>query len=77
MFRCFEVTNFVQRNHHEVALVHQRMRYFEIGLVDGQGVVQQDVDVDRTVLVLAGGERFMSSAQSALYLLCDSQYLIW
>ena len=38
--------------HHEVALVHQRMRNLQVWLVDRQVVEEQDVDVNRSVSVL-------------------------
>ena len=45
--------DFSQWNHHEVALVHERMGDFQVGLVDVEVVIEQDVDVDGAVLVVA------------------------
>ena len=42
---------FLQGYHHEVALSHQGMRYSESGFIDLQVIVEQDVDVDRTIFV--------------------------
>ena len=43
--------NLFQRHHHEVALLHQRVRDFQFGCVDNEVVVEQDIDVDGTVVV--------------------------
>ena len=32
--------------------MHERMRDFQVGLIDGQIVVKQDIDVDRTIVIL-------------------------
>ena len=48
MLRYFDISNFVERNHHEVALLHQRMGNLQVGLVDGDVVIQQNVDIDGT-----------------------------
>ena len=43
------ISDFIQRDHHEVALVHQRMRNLQVGLINHQIVIEQDINVDRTV----------------------------
>ena len=48
------MTDFLQRNHYEITLLHQRMGNLEIGLVNGQIVVEQYVNVDRAVAVCPG-----------------------
>ena len=42
--------DFSQWNHHEVALVHERMGDFQVGLVDVEVVIE--LDVDGAVLVV-------------------------
>ena len=49
------VHNLAQRFHDEVALVHQRVRNVQVGLVDVQVVVDEYVDVDGTVVILPVG----------------------
>ena len=56
-----------QGNHHEVALVHQRMGYLQIRLIDGQVIVKENVDVDRTVFIEVRDMFFPS--QSTFYFL--------
>ena len=55
LFLTASVKYLAQGNHHEVALVHQRMRYLQVGLIDNKVVIEQDIDVDRTVVIR--GER--------------------
>jgi hypothetical protein len=61
--------DFPERNHHKIALVHQRMRDAEVGLIQGYIVVEQDVDIYRSVVIPAIG-RFPASSQKALDALC-------
>ena len=63
-----------KRNHYKVTLFHQRMWDFKVALVNGQIVVEQDVDVDRTVGVgdrsqESGVSRFLPATQLAFDLL--------
>ena len=44
-------TNFAEGNGDEGTLVHQRMGYLQVGLIDVEVVVEQDVDVDGAVVV--------------------------
>lgn len=41
-----------ERTHHEIALVHERMGYLQVGFVDVYVVVEQYVDVDYPVMIL-------------------------
>lgn len=61
--------DFPERNHHKIALVHQRMRDAEVGLIDRDSIIEQDVDIYRSVVILAIG-RFPTSSQKALDALC-------
>ena len=56
---------FPQRLHNKLPLVHQRMGYLEVGVVDVEVVVQQDVDVDDAVVIYAVG-RLLRPAHGAL-----------
>lgn len=38
--------------------MHERMRDFQVRLIDHQVVIEQDVDIDRTVLIEARGGRY-------------------
>lgn len=68
------VHNLAQRFHDEVALVHQRVRNVQVGLVDVQVVVDEYVDVDGTVVILPVG-RLALAAQLPLYVLGGGEHL--
>ena len=71
----------VEGNHHEVALVHQWMRYLEVGLVNCPIVVKQDVDIDRAVGVFTiyrlSIYRFLPASHIAFNLLRQQKHLAW
>ena len=49
--KAMDSTNFAEGNDDEGTLVHQRMGYLQVGLIDVEVVVEQDVDVDGAVVV--------------------------
>ena len=67
--------------------MHEGMRNFQVGLIDGKIIVEQDIDVDRTIFVftiygfLGRAKRFASpiyyfvTSQFALYLLSNLEHL--
>jgi hypothetical protein len=64
----------LQGLHDEVALMHEGMGNLEVGLVDGETVVEQDVDVDDAVVIdVIGG--LPGAPHLSLYLLGELQYL--
>lgn len=70
--RSLLLQNLGQGNHHEVAFVHVGMRYVQLRQVDGDIVVQQDVDVNDAVVVLAV-DGFFGAPHPFFYLLCGVQ----
>ena len=91
LFRYDDLSDFVKRNHHEVTLLHQRMGNLQVGLVDSDVVIEQNVDVDRTVFVLTFGDcaicaayriweqssYLFSTPHIAFNLLCQPEHLVW
>ena len=63
-----------QRPHDEGPFVHSRMRYLQVGLVDADVVVEQDVNVYCAVVVDAV-HRLHGSPHLTLYLLRDGKQL--
>ena len=45
------ISHFAERNHDEVAEVHEGMGDFEEGIIDVEVVVEEDVDIDDAVVV--------------------------
>ena len=66
----------IQGNHHEVSLSHQRMGDLQVRLIHRQIIVEQDVDVNRTIGIAAGGTRFGLSSQLTLDGLRQPQHLV-
>lgn len=66
--------NLLQGRHHEVALMHQRMRNLQVGLINMYVIVEQDVDVDDAVTVIAV-DRFPRTTQLLLNGLGYPQHL--
>lgn len=71
--------HFPQRNHDEIALRHARMWNLQVGFVDNEVVVEQDVDIDRPVVIdkrsrgsIDGG--FLATAKFAFYLLGEVEH---
>lgn len=68
------VHDFVERYHDKVAFVHLRMRYHKSWFVDMGVVVEEDVDVDNTVVVDAV-HGFLLPSHVGLYRLRHLQHL--
>ncbi len=68
------VPNLLQRLHHEIALLHQGMGDMEFGFIHHPVIVEQDVDIDDTVVVLSA-HRLPRSSQLALNALREPQHL--
>ena len=43
--------DFAERLHHKVALPHKRMGYLEVRVVHPAVIIEQDVDIDDTVMI--------------------------
>lgn len=63
---------FLEGNHHEIALEHEGMRDFQIGRVDDEVVIEQDVNVDDTVVIDAA-RRFLCASHLPFDVLCSSK----
>ena len=72
-FISFLIPYLIQGNHHEVPLAHERMRNLQVRLINRQVVIEQDVNVDRSVFIEMG-KMFLPS-QFALDLLSDLEEL--
>lgn len=68
------VENLAQRHHDKLTLPHARMGNDQVGLVDTEVVVQQDVDIDDAIVILPIGSLHRAS-HLALNVLCDGQQL--
>ena len=51
-YKSLLVKDFAKRCHNEVALVHERMGNLQVGFVDADVVVEQDVNVDDAVVIV-------------------------
>ena len=67
--------DFSQWNHHEVALVHQWMWYYQVFLVDFHVIVEQNVDVDDAVVIFTV-HRLLFPAHIPFNLLCGFKHLM-
>ena len=67
------MSDFTERNHDKVTLMHQRMRYLQVWLIHSQVVIEQDVYVYGTVCV--AGSCLALTSQLPLYLLRRPQHL--
>ena len=68
--------NFLQRAHNEVPLLHTRMGKYQFRSVHGDGVVGDQVYVNRAVVVLhytIDTSTLLCATQFLLYLLCFSK----
>ena len=70
--RSLLLQNLCEGAHHEVAFVHVGVWYVQLRQVDGDIVVQQDVDVDDAVVVLAV-DGFLGAPHLLFDLLCGVQ----
>lgn len=90
MFRDFDTSrlrDLIERRHHEVAFMHQRMRNLQVWLVNRQVVIEQDVDVDWAVGIFSFwlfaigywlfSPTLMSASHVAFNLLCQQEHLAW
>ena len=63
---------FTKGDQHKITLIHEGMRNLEVGLIHGDIIVEQNVDIDGTIAISCA---FMPSSEFALYLLGDLQHL--
>lgn len=80
---CFlSFLNLAQRNHHEVTLVHQGMGDLQVGCIDGDIIIKEDIDINRTVMIGDFPGRATCSMngtfpQQAFDGLCSTEHLVW